>query len=127
MKIEEMELEDNFEKYDLITENLKSTLGLGIFMIPKNCIIYTAKGFNEFYAPGIEACYEAIKEYDSNEIMYISSYESGNFFIIKKGEYQQLTTSVGKTDDARDFFYNTVSIDIPKVEEDSILLFRLNH
>lgn len=130
MLIKDLDLKTPFEKVDFIGNTLRhsSHIGLGIFVIPKEDIIFSASKLNIKDEDAIEECFNTINNFDENDILYVSSYESENFFILKRREYKKIQSNLGFVDDARHFFYNTVSLDMNNVEnKDVILLFVLNH
>lgn len=125
MLIKDLELDSTEEKVEFLKENLENNLGLGIFVVPKEDIIFSSIN-NE---NPIENCYDAIKDFDENDITYISSYESDNFYILKNKTYPFISSNLGyKIEDARDFQYNTVAIDLSSIDcINKVLIFKLDH
>lgn len=107
-------MDDLFEVDDLY--DLDSP-DLGILIVKKDGVIFSGSE-NDFIK-------KSFLESDLKDVYYIRSGESENFILINKSS---LRTIIKQVSDARDFAYNTVSLELPDFDPLSeILIFRLNY
>lgn len=109
-----MKFNNEEEVYDLIDE---SKIGLGILSLKKESILFCGS-MKDLIG----------KDFECSNIECINSYESNTFYIIDidKSNINLFNTNIV---DARDFMYNTVSLDLPENfnSKEDCIIFKLTH